>query len=128
MLIGLTHPLPVARAADLRNWVDNGSYRQILSGDYPRRDDDREASVGADVKEAAEEYRRDFNRSEDPLAGLIRRFGDGATGMGEWVGTGAGRVRDWWATASRAASEEAARGRGGPDRTANGPTEGEERE
>jgi Zn-dependent protease with chaperone function len=128
MLIGLTHPLPVARAADLRNWVDNGSYRQILSGDYPRRDDDREASVGADVKEAAEEYRRDFNRSEDPLAGLVRRFGDGATGMGEWVGTGAGRVRDWWATASRAASEEAARGRGGPDRTANGPTEGEERE
>ncbi len=101
MLVGLTHPLPVARASDLRRWVDEGAYQRILAGDYPRRDDDSTASVSADAKEAAEEYRRAFARSEDPLAGLVRRFGEGAAGVGEWVGSGAGRVRDWWAGATR---------------------------
>jgi Zn-dependent protease with chaperone function len=96
MLFGLTHPLPVARAADLRRWVDDGAYARILSGDYPRREHDRDASMTADAKEAAEEYRRNFQRSEDPLAGLLRRFGDGASGFGDWVGGGAGRMRDWW--------------------------------
>jgi Zn-dependent protease with chaperone function len=101
MLFGLTHPLPVARAADLRRWIDDGAYGRILAGDYPRREHDREASMTADAKEAAEEYRRNFARSEDPLAGLLRRFGDGAAGVGEWVGGGAGRMRDWWTGGSR---------------------------
>ena len=26
---------------------------------------------------------------------LLRRVGDGATDVGDWVGAGAGRVRDW---------------------------------
>jgi Zn-dependent protease with chaperone function len=101
MLVGLTHPLPVARAADLRRWMDDGAYARILSGDYPRREHDDDASVSADVKEAAEEYRRNFARSEDPLAGLIRRFGDGAAVAGDWASSGAGKLRDWWANAGR---------------------------
>jgi Zn-dependent protease with chaperone function len=101
MLVGLTHPLPVARAADLRRWVDEGAYGRILAGDYPRRDQDREASVSGAAKEAADEYRRDFAQSQDPLAGLVRRFGDGAAGMTEWMGAGAGRVRDWWSGTGR---------------------------
>jgi Zn-dependent protease with chaperone function len=113
MLVGLTHPLPVARAADLRRWVDDGAYGRILAGDYPRREHDRDASMSTDAKEAAEEYRRNFARSEDPLAGLVRRFGDGAAGVGDWVGSGAGRVRDWWT---------------GGGRTADPPTDDEERE
>lgn len=119
MLVGLTHPLPVARAADLRHWIDDGSYGRILAGDYPRREHDSDASVSADAKEAAEEYRRAFNRSEDPLAGLVRRFGDGAAGVGEWMGAGAGRVRDWWAAAGR--------GTNGPPSDSDGPAEGEDR-
>src|SRR2546421_2709330 len=103
MLLGLTHPLPVARAADLRHWVDEGTYARILAGDYPRREHDSDASVSTDAKEAAEEYRRTFARSEDPLAGLLRRFGDGAGGMGDWVGSGAGRMRDWWTGGGRPA-------------------------
>ena len=35
-----THPVPVARAAELRQWIDSGAYGRILAGDYPRRDDD----------------------------------------------------------------------------------------
>ena len=35
-----THPYAVVRAAELRRWVDSGEYTQILSGNYPRRDED----------------------------------------------------------------------------------------
>jgi len=89
-----THPLPVARAAELRRWVDSGAYQRILSGDYPRREDDRSASVMADAKAAADSYRESFSRSQDPLVSLLRRLGDGAE-VGEWVGAGASRVRNW---------------------------------
>jgi hypothetical protein len=84
--------------------VDSGAYRRILEGEYPRRDDDPTASVSADVKAAAESYRESFRRSHDPLVNLQRRLGDG--GLGEWVNSGAGRVRDW--------VSGAARGRRGP--------------
>ena len=88
MVLGRTHPLPVARAAAVRGWIDSGAYGRILGGEYPRRDDDRTASPSADAKAAAESYRESFQQSQDPLMSLLRRFGEG-------VGTGAGRVRDW---------------------------------
>jgi len=91
----LTHPLPVARAADLRHWIDEGHYGRILAGDYPRRDSDRDASVSSDAKAAADSYRDEFRRSQDPLVGLLRKLGDGASGVGDVVGAGASRVRGW---------------------------------
>jgi Zn-dependent protease with chaperone function len=94
MLVGMSHPLPVARAADLRRWTDSGAYQRILSGDYPRRADDSAASMSADAKAAAEDYREAFRRSQDPLVGLLRKVGDGASGVGDWVGSGMGWVRD----------------------------------
>jgi hypothetical protein len=95
MILGRSHPMPVARAAELRNWVDSGAYQRILSGDYPRRDDDASASVTEEVKSAAASYQESFSRSQDPLVSLLRRLGDGASGVGEWVGAGAGRMRSW---------------------------------
>src|SRR5256885_14467298 len=82
MVAYLTHPLPVARAAELRHWVDEGGYQRVLSGDYPRRDDDASASLSDDVRAAADSYRSSFSRSQDPLVGLLRKLGDGASGMG----------------------------------------------
>jgi Zn-dependent protease with chaperone function len=105
MLVFRTHPVPVARAAEIRSWIDSGAYQQILSGTYPRRDDDATASVSEDVKEAAESYRQSFARSEDPLVKLLRRFGGGASEVGGWVGSGAGKVRDWMASAGRSARD-----------------------
>ncbi|MPZ26414.1 MAG: M48 family metalloprotease [Micromonosporaceae bacterium] len=122
-----SHPMPVARAAEIRSWVDSGSYQRILSGDYPRRADDGTASMTEDVKEAAESYRESFARSEDPLFKLLRRVGGGAGDLGGWVGSGAGRVRDWMATAGRTARDAAggagsAGGNGGREPTGeNGP-------
>ena len=34
--VGNTHPFPVIRVAELRNWVDSGAYSQIMSGEYHR--------------------------------------------------------------------------------------------
>jgi Zn-dependent protease with chaperone function len=118
-----THPLPVARAAELRDWIDSGAYARILAGDYPRRDDDATASMSADAKAAADSYREAFSRSQDPLVSLLRRLGDGANGVGEWVGAGAGRVRDWMGNANRAGRSryEAPR----TDGTGDGPTDDE---
>jgi Zn-dependent protease with chaperone function len=97
-VVGRTHPLPVARAAALRHWIDSGAYGRILAGEYPRRDDDRTASLSADVKEAAESYRQAFAESQDPLMSLLRRLGGSTSALGEWLGDGATRLRDWLRT------------------------------
>jgi Zn-dependent protease with chaperone function len=87
-----THPVPVARAAELRKWVDSGDYARIVSGDYPRRDSDGDASVADDVKAAANSYRESFNNSQDPLVGLLRKLGDGAADL---AGSAARGARSW---------------------------------
>ncbi|WP_250005296.1 M48 family metallopeptidase [Actinoplanes sp. M2I2] len=94
--IGMTvfsgEPVPVARAAELQKWVDSGEYGRILGGDYPRRDDDRDASVTADVKAAASSYRDAFRDSPDPLVTLARRAAGGAADL---VGSAARGARNW---------------------------------
>nr|BFE75996.1 hypothetical protein GCM10020092_092970 [Actinoplanes digitatis] len=104
-----THPVPVARASELRRWIDAGDYGRILEGDYPRRDSDGNASVTEDVKAAADSYRQTFNTSQDPLVGLLRKFGGGAADM---AGSAARGARDW-----------ANRGRGGEGETPPAPPE-----
>ena len=111
--IGMTawssHPVPVARAAELRKWVDSGDYGRILGGDYDRRDSDGNASVTADVKAAASHYRETFENSQDPLVTLARRVTNGAADLGDWAGTQAGRARNWAGTAADAAGRAARR-------------------
>ncbi|WP_127504556.1 M48 family metallopeptidase [Actinoplanes solisilvae] len=93
-----THPVPVARAAELRKWIDSGDYARILEGDYPRRDSDGDASVADDVKAAAASYRESFSTSQDPLVGLLRKLGDGAADL---AGSAARGARGWMGDASR---------------------------
>lgn len=102
-----SHPLPVARAAEIKSWVDSGAYQRILGGDYPRRDGDQGASVPDDVKAAAESYRRSFADSSDPLLKLMRQLGAGAESVGDVIGSGAGRVRDWMTATVRSARDAA---------------------
>ncbi|BCB81942.1 M48 family metallopeptidase [Phytohabitans flavus] len=126
MTLWSTHPVPVARAAALRQWIDSGGYQRILDGDYPRRDDDATASVTTEMKAAAESYREAFQNTQDPLVGLLRRLGDGATEMGEWAGGAAGRARAWFGAAGEAAARAAREARtppaNGTDTNGNGGT------
>jgi Zn-dependent protease with chaperone function len=93
-----THPVPVARAAELRKWIDSGEYARIVGGDYPRRDSDGDASVADDVKAAANSYRESFSNSQDPLVGLLRKLGDGAADL---AGSAARGARGWVNDAGR---------------------------
>jgi len=92
MTVWSTHPVPVARAADLRKWIDSGEYARILGGDYPRRDSDGDASVTDDVKAAANSYRETFTTSQDPLINVLRKVGDGA---GDLAGSAVRGARSW---------------------------------
>jgi Zn-dependent protease with chaperone function len=83
-LQGQTHPFAVVRYAELDNWVNSGAYERILGGDYPRREDDRNASFGDEVRNAAKAYQESWNRSEDPLIGMVR----GAAGNVARAGAG----------------------------------------
>ena len=75
-LQGNTHPFAVVRFAELDHWVASGEYERILAGDYPRRDGDRTASVGEEMRNAAKAYQESWNRSEDPLIGMVRGAAD----------------------------------------------------
>jgi Zn-dependent protease with chaperone function len=85
MVLGRSHPLPVGRAAALRQWIDSGAYGRVLAGDYARRTDDSTASASTDAKAAADSYREAFSASQDPLISLVRR----------WSGGASDRVRGW---------------------------------
>ena len=82
-LQGTTHPFAVVRFAELDRWGSSGEYTDILAGNYPRREDDPQASVGDEVKSAARAYQESWNRSSDPLIGAMRGVAETAVGAGE---------------------------------------------
>jgi Zn-dependent protease with chaperone function len=81
-LQGTTHPFAVIRFAELDRWADEGEYRAILAGNYPRREDDPDTSVGDEFKAAAKSYQDSWNRSADPLIGAVRGVANGAMDAG----------------------------------------------
>ena len=87
LLEASTHPFPVLRAHELRRWVDSGEYVTIVSGTYPRRQDDAKASMTDAAKDAAAAYAEDFRTSQDPLAKLLRDLGTGAGSAVDWITT-----------------------------------------
>ncbi len=79
-LEGRTHPFAALRAAELRRWADSEEYARALAGDYPRRGDDRSASLAEEVRAAARSYRDSFDLSADPLVAVLRDVGGGMVG------------------------------------------------
>jgi Zn-dependent protease with chaperone function len=82
-LQGNTHPFAVVRFAELTRWIDSGEYERILAGDYPRRDTDSTATIGEEIRNAAKSYQESWNRTEDPLVGMVRGAADTAMRAGE---------------------------------------------
>jgi len=80
---GTTHPFAVVRFAELDRWASEGEYNDILAGNYPRRDQDRDTSVGDEFKSAAKSYQDSWARSADPLIGAVRGVAGSAVGAGE---------------------------------------------
>ena len=82
-LQGNTHPFAVVRFAELDLWVAGNDYDRILAGEYPRREDDEQASVSEEIKAAARSYQESWNRTADPFVGLVRSAAETAMGAGE---------------------------------------------
>jgi Zn-dependent protease with chaperone function len=93
-LQGTTHPFAVIRFAELDRWADGGDYRNILAGNYPRREDDPEASVGDEFRAAAKSYQDSWSRSSDPLIGAVRGVAETAAGAGQRLFGNLGNRRD----------------------------------
>jgi len=93
-LQGTTHPFAVIRFAELDRWAETGEYRNILAGNYPRREDDSDASVGDEFRAAAKSYQDSWNRSADPLIGAVRGVAETAAGAGQRLFGGLGGRRD----------------------------------
>ena len=81
-LQGNTHPFAVVRFAELDRWASGNEYRDILAGNYPRRDEDSRTSVGDEFRSAAKSYQDSWNRSADPLIGAVRGVAGGAANAG----------------------------------------------
>ncbi|RLV47885.1 M48 family peptidase [Nocardioides mangrovicus] len=85
LLQSQTHPFAVVRAAELRRWVDSGEYTALLGGDYPRREDDADASMSQAASEAARSYSDAFRKAGDALGRIVQ----------DTAGV-AGSVRGWF--------------------------------
>ena len=82
-LEGNSHPFAVVRFAEVDRWAAGGDYASILAGNYPRREDDSEASVSEEVKAAARSYQESWTNSSDPFIGAVRGAAESAVGAGE---------------------------------------------
>ncbi|WNI15469.1 M48 family metallopeptidase [Actinacidiphila sp. ITFR-21] len=111
-----SHPFTTVRAAELRRWAASRDYQRLMDGHYPRRSEDKDASVGETLKESAQHYADTVKQSKDPLIGLIRDLSNGAGGLG-------GRLRDRF-TGAGAAAGPAEKPAEGP---ASGPSSGDPR-
>ncbi|PSL03601.1 Zn-dependent protease with chaperone function [Haloactinopolyspora alba] len=81
-LLGRSHPHAVVRLAELDRWATSGEYGRILAGDYPRRSDDRDASISDEVRNAAKSYQEAWSRTADPLIGTLRDVANGVADTG----------------------------------------------
>jgi Zn-dependent protease with chaperone function len=54
--IGATHPFSVVRVAELRDWIDTGTYEKIMAGEYARRSDEDTKPYREDLAEAMKGY------------------------------------------------------------------------
>ena len=76
-----SHPLVVVRAAELQRWSASEEYREILTGTYARREDDRPTTnLGDDIKSAARSYKDSMSNSADPLIKTINDIGESVMG------------------------------------------------
>ncbi|MFJ3974840.1 M48 family metallopeptidase [Streptomyces sp. NPDC090021] len=82
-----THPFTTVRAAELRKWSQSRDYQRIMDGHYPRREEDKDASVTDSFRESAAHYADSVRTSKDPLFKLVGDIAGGAADMG-------GRLRD----------------------------------
>jgi Zn-dependent protease with chaperone function len=74
-ILWATHPFPVIRVAEMRNWFESGAYERIMSGEYRRRGEP-DAPYREDMEEAAKSYRDSAKESFGQAADAARKVVD----------------------------------------------------
>ncbi|WEH41847.1 M48 family metallopeptidase [Streptomyces sp. AM 2-1-1] len=110
-----SHPFTTVRAAELKSWAGTRDHQRIMDGHYPRREDDKDASVTDSFRESAAHYADAVRTSGDPLFKLVGDIAGGAGDLG-------GRLRDRFTGAGQA-KDSAADASGGPT-AGSGPAKG----
>jgi hypothetical protein len=89
--MGLTHPMPVRRVRLLLEWVREGEYDRIVSGDYIRRG--HEPPLREETDAAQEHYAK---RVSDAFAQAGSSIGEVGQQLSDWLGRqrGSGGGRD----------------------------------
>lgn len=82
-----SHPFTTVRAAELKKWSESRDHQRLMDGHYPRRSEDKDASVSDSFRESANHYADSVRAGKDPLMGLVRDIAGGASGLG-------GRLKD----------------------------------
>lgn len=66
-LMWFSHPFPVLRILELKNWHSSEQYRQILAGDYRHRREYEESDMKKDIREGVEIYRESVSDGKESL-------------------------------------------------------------
>ncbi len=74
-LLGATHPFPVLRVAEMRDWFESGDYDRILRGEYRRRGD-QESPYMEDLNAAANAYAESARDTLEQATAAARRVVD----------------------------------------------------
>ncbi|MFJ2820678.1 M48 family metallopeptidase [Streptomyces toxytricini] len=109
-----THPFTTVRAAELKKWSQSRDYQRIMDGHYPRRDEDKDASVADSFRQSAAHYADSVRTSRDPLMKLVGDIAGGTADLG-------GRLRDKF-TGAAGGSGAASGPAGAPGGEAGGAT------
>ncbi len=70
-----THPFPVLRVAELRDWIQAGEYDRVIRGEYRRRDEEK-PPYRDDISAAARAYAHDAGTFAGQMADAARRVRD----------------------------------------------------
>ncbi len=93
----ISHPFPVTRLSELRNWAASGHYKTILDGVYLKRSV-APGDPANDVKVGFDFYKSEFEKSADPMGQAFKSAGSDlgaiASGLGEGLGKAAQAAMD----------------------------------
>jgi Zn-dependent protease with chaperone function len=79
-----SHPFPVIRLTELRNWIASGEYSKIIGGDYKRRGS-KQNTMAEDIKRGFEFYRDETAKEADPVIQVVKNLGERITRIGDDV-------------------------------------------
>ncbi len=79
-----SHPFPVIRLTELRNWIAAGEYSKIIGGDYQKRDNNQNR-ISEDLKDSFEYYKNETEKEADPVLKAVRNLGEGVGKLGDDV-------------------------------------------